>query len=113
MIADYLRQLAEQEGRGDAREESHYPALKALLERAAAAGGRPALRVTVMPRRTPAGDVDLQVWGEDRRWVGSVEAKRPGTDLRLVEESTQVRRYLAVLPNFLLTNFHDFRLYRG
>jgi hypothetical protein len=113
MVLDYLRELAEQVGRGDAREESHYPALKALLERVAAAAGRPALRATVMPRRTLAGGVDLQVWGEGGRWVGLVEAKRPGTDLRKVEESAQVRRYLAGCENLLLTNFHEFRLYRG
>ncbi len=113
MVLDYLKELAEQERRGDAREESYYPALKALLERAAAPAGRPGVRVTVMPRRTPGGDVDLQVWGERRRWIGSVEAKRPGTDLRKVEETAQVRRYLEAFENLLLTNFHEFRIYRN
>jgi len=113
VLAEYLRALVEQERRGDAREESHYPALKTLLERTAAQGGRPDVRVTVMPQRTAAGDVDFQVWGERQRWVGSVEAKRPGTDLRPVEESAQVLRYLETFENLLLTNFHEFRIYRS
>ncbi|HEY8022066.1 MAG TPA: adenine methyltransferase, partial [Thermoanaerobaculia bacterium] len=83
MLAEYLRALVEQERRGDAREESHYPALKALLERAAAEGGRPDVRVTVMPRRTLAGDVDFQVWAGGGRLVGYLEAKRPGTSLAI------------------------------
>ncbi len=112
LLTAYLWAVAEQEARSDAREESHYPALKILLEGVAAAGGRPAVRVTVSPKRTPAGDVDLQVWGEGHRWVGSVEAKRPGTDLRPVEETAQVVRYLEAFENLLLTNFHEFRVYR-
>ncbi len=113
MVLAYLRAIAEQEGRGDAREESHYPALQALLQQAAAGMGRPAIRATVMPRRTPAGCLDLQVWGEGRRWVGSIEAKRPGVSLAALEKTPQIRRYIQSCENLLLTNFHDFLLYRG
>lgn len=112
MVLAYLRAIAEQESRGDAREESHYPALQALLERAAAEMGRPAVRATVMPRKTAAGYLDLQVWDEGRRWVGSIEAKRPGTELPSTGESAQIRRYAEKCENLLVTNFHDFALYR-
>jgi len=113
MVLAYLRAVAEQEGRGDAREESHYPALQALLERTAAEMGRSDVRVTVLPRRTAAGCLDLQVWGGERRWVGSVEAKRPGAELPSAADSAQIRRYAERCENLLVTNFHDFHLYRG
>ena len=44
--------------------------------------------------------------------MGYIEAKRPDIDLDDVEESEQVRRYRDIFPNFMLTNFLEFRFYR-
>jgi hypothetical protein len=112
LLLAYLRSLADLERRGDAREESHYGALRELLESFAAASGRPEVRVTVMPRRTEAGVVvDFQVW-RGAKIAGYIEAKRPGTDLNAAERSPQMKRYLAAFPNVLLTDFYELRHYR-
>jgi len=112
LLLTYLRRLAEVELRGDAREESYYGALQALLEEYAAASGRKAVRVTVLPRRTEAGVVvDLQVW-RGARIAGYVEAKRPGANLDAAEESEQMQRYREAFPNVLLTDFYELRRYR-
>jgi hypothetical protein len=111
MLLAYLERLHETGRRGDAREESFYPWLRELLERYAAHRRLP-IAVTVIPRKTKDCLLDFQVWGEGRRIVGYVEAKRPGTDLDAAERSEQVKRYRATFPNLILTNFYELRLYR-
>ncbi|HEY7213129.1 MAG TPA: type ISP restriction/modification enzyme, partial [Thermoanaerobaculia bacterium] len=111
MLLDYLERIHALERRGDAREESFYGALQELLERYARFKGR-RTEVTVIPRKTKDCLLDLQVRGEDRRIVGYVEAKIPGTNLDAAEKSEQVKRYLQTFPNLILTDFYELRLFR-
>ncbi|HEV2853150.1 MAG TPA: type ISP restriction/modification enzyme [Thermoanaerobaculia bacterium] len=107
----YLDRIFETERRGEAREESFYPHLLDLFEWYGEHRGLRDLRVTMIPRKTQSCLLDFQV-RRGERIVGYVEAKRPGTDLGLVSEWEQVRRYRRTFPNLLLTNFREFRLYR-
>jgi len=109
----YLKTLAETQQRGDAREESFYPALAALLDAAAQAAGKTEVHVTTLPKPTDAGNPDFRLWNGSDRIIGYVEAKKP-TEAHLdrVEESEQLRRYRDTFPNLILTNFLEFRLYR-
>jgi len=107
----YLVSVATLTQRGDAREESFYPLLKALLEETAQAQGR-AVQVTVLPKPTEAGNPDFRVWDGSHQVIGYIEAKAPGTKLDLVETSEQLQRYLHTFPNVVLTDFYEFRLYR-
>ena len=113
-FAGYLRELASVSRRGDAREESFYPALAAMLKAVANDGGRQHVHVTTLPKPTEGGNPDFRLWNGTDRIVGYVEAKRP-TEERLddVENSEQLLRYRATFPNLLLTNFLEFRLYRN
>ena len=108
----YLAELGEITRRGDAREESYYSSLEALLLAAAAALGRRNVRVTTIPKRTHSCQLDFQVW-RGGRVAGYVEAKHPRTDLAKALASEQVQHYLQVFPNLLLTNFYRFLLLRG
>ncbi|HOC22017.1 MAG TPA: N-6 DNA methylase [Anaerolineae bacterium] len=110
----YLKALAETQQRGDAREESFYPALAALLEEAARAAGKTDVHVTTLPKATDAGNPDFRLWNGSDRIIGYVEAKKPTEEhLDRVEESEQLRRYRDTFPNLILTNFLEFRLYRN
>ena len=102
-MADVARQ-------GDAREESFYPALAAMLKAVADDGGRQHAHVTTLPKPTEGGNPDFRLWNGTDRIIGYVEAKRP-TEERLddVENSEQLRRYRSTFPNLLLTNFLEFR----
>lgn len=111
ILLDYLRRVCELERREDVREESFYSSLEELLVRCAAPLRFGDVRVTVIPRRREGHLLDFQVWRGGRP-VGYVEAKRPGTDLERAEGSPQLRRYRETFPNLILTNFHQFRLYR-
>jgi hypothetical protein len=108
----YLNALFELARRGDAREESHYLALNDLLNTLAKAQGH-VIQVTMLPKPTEAGNPDFRVWDGSYRVIGYIEAKAPGANLDQVETSEQLRRYLHIFPNLILTDFYEFRLYRN
>ena len=104
--------MEEESRRTEAREETFYPFLGTLLEAMAVRLGRPGVRATVIPRKTEACLLDLQIRDGEQGIVGYVEAKRPGTDLDRAEVSEQVERYRRTFPNLLLTDFYEIRLFR-
>ena len=104
----YLKNIAETQIRGDAREESYYPFLKSLIE----TSGSGQTAVTVLPKKTEAGNPDFRVWDGRQHITGYIEAKTPGTNLDQIENTEQLKRYLNVFPNLILTDFYEFRLYR-
>lgn len=110
-LTQYLKAITNITSRGDAREESYYPALKTFLESVPLSKDRKT-DVTVLPKPTEAGNPDFRVWDGDHFVVGYIEAKRPGTNLDQVETSEQLQRYLATFPNLILTDFYEFRLFR-
>ncbi|HYU35339.1 MAG TPA: type ISP restriction/modification enzyme [Thermoanaerobaculia bacterium] len=111
-LAAYRERVEEEGRRGDAREETFYPFLGALLEALAVRLGRPGVRAIVIPRKTEECLLDLQIRDSEHGIVGYVEAKRPGTNLDRAEGSEQVERYRKTFPNLLLTDFCEIRLYR-
>jgi len=114
LFTGYFKELHAVVQQGDAREESFYPALAAMLKATADDTGRKHVRVTTLPKPTDAGNPDFRLWNGMDRIVGYVEAKKP-TEERLdaIEESEQLTRYRATFPNLILTNFFEFRLYRN
>ncbi|MBC7170749.1 N-6 DNA methylase, partial [Candidatus Bipolaricaulota bacterium] len=113
LFRDYLARLTKVADQGDAREESFYAALAALIGDVAKATGRD-VQVTVLPRPTEAGNPDFRVWDGKQHIVGYIEAKPPTEELLdRVEGSEQLQRYRGTFPNLILTNFLEFRLYRN
>ncbi len=98
---------------GDFREESFYPSLKKLIESCCQFFQMQAgASVLVLPKKTEAGIPDFRI-GKNGEIVGYVEAKSPDTNLGDIEDSKQLNRYRNSLPNLILTNFLQFRLYRN
>jgi len=113
MIDTYIKKIASITKRGDAREESYYPALAALLEEFSETKRKKKAHVTVLPKKTEAGNPDFRVWDGKHSQVGYVEAKPPKANLDEIETSGQLKRYISTFPNLILTNFYEFRLYRN
>lgn len=113
MIETYINKIASITKRGDAREESYYPALAALLEEFSVTELKKKVQVTVLPKKTEAGNPDFRVWDGKHSQVGYIEAKPPGANLDENETSDQLKRYLSTFPNLILTDFYEFRLYRN
>ncbi len=114
MLKSYLKKIAEIAHRGDAREESYYSTLEALLKDYAESVGRKKFHVTTLPKKTEAGNPDFRIWDGTQHIVGYMEAKAPTVEhLDPIETSEQLKRYLHTFPNVILTNFFEFRLYRN
>jgi hypothetical protein len=113
MIDTYIKKIASITKRGDAREESYYPAIAELFEWFSESERKRKIHVTVLPKKTEAGNPDFRVWDGKHTQVGYVEAKPPKADLHDVETSEQLKRYISTFPNLILTNFYEFRLYRN
>jgi hypothetical protein len=114
MLKAYLKKIADTANRGDAREESYYPVLKELLDEYGMSVGKKEMQVTVLPKKTEAGNPDFRVWDGKQHITGYVEAKDPANDnLDRIEDSEQLKRYRHTFPNLILTNFLEFRLYRN
>ena len=97
---------------GDAREESYYPTLKDLLNEYAESTYKKNIHITILPKKTEAGNPDFRVWDGKVKIVGYIEAKTPDANLDDIEKTEQIKRYKTTFKNFILTNFFEFRLYR-
>jgi len=113
MIETYIKKIASITKRGDAREESYYPSFAELLEWFSETKRKKKAHVTVLPKKTEAGNPDFRVWDGKHAQIGYVEAKSPKSNLDEIETSDQLKRYISTFPNLLLTNFYEFRLYRN
>jgi hypothetical protein len=113
MISNYIKQLAETTAQGDAREESYYGQLSSFLKEFSQNVGKKSIQITTLPKKTDAGNPDFRIWDGQQHIVGYVEAKKPGENLDVIENSEQLKRYRNVFPNLILTDFYEFRLYRS
>jgi predicted helicase len=113
MIQDYLKKIADTTAQGDAREESYYAHLDWLLKAYADSINRKKIQITILPKKTEAGNPDFRIWDGQQSIVGYIEAKRPGENLDVIENGKQLNRYRGVFPNLILTDFYEFRLYRN
>ncbi|MBN1471927.1 MAG: N-6 DNA methylase [Syntrophaceae bacterium] len=112
MLKKYLTDIANTTIQGDAREESYYPHLSSLLKVFSDSIGKRKTHITILPKKTEAGNPDFRIWDGQLNIVGYIEAKVPGADLDHVESSEQLKRYRDTFPNVILTDFYEFRLYR-
>lgn len=112
VLAEYHQAVLETDRLAAASEGSRYRPLARLLESFSRARGIEPVRALALPRLGGALCPDVQVLAGSERIVGYVEAKPPGTDLRIAAETPQLRRYRKSFPNLLLTDFRGFTLFR-
>ena len=111
-LGNYFKDIHKIYTDGDFREESFYPSFKSLFEDCSQLYQTQAgVNVLVAPRKTEAGIPDFRI-GKNGEIIGYIEAKPPDTNLEEIEDSEQLKRYRDSLPNLILTNFLEFRLYR-
>ncbi|MCD6384865.1 N-6 DNA methylase [Candidatus Sumerlaeota bacterium] len=113
ILEQYLRNLVNTSQRGDAREESYYKHLDVLIKQYAESQKIKNIDITILPKKTEAGNPDFRIWDGKSHIIGYIEAKDPSVaNLDYVEETEQLKRYRSTFPNIILTNFYEFRLYR-
>jgi len=103
MLKAYLKQIADTANRGDAREESYYSILEKLFYEYCDSTGKKKIHVTVLPKKTEAGNPDFRVWDGKQHITGYIEAKDPTVEnLDRIEDTEQLKRYLHTFPNLIL-----------
>jgi len=109
-IAEYVKELRKNLAHGDATEHTHRPALKSLLESASKG-----IIATNEPKRIECGAPDFIITRKSVP-LGYIETKDVGTPLDEIERGKgphgeQFKRYIAALPNWILTDYLEFRWY--
>ena len=92
MIETYIKKIASSTAQGDAREESYYGNFANFLESFAEETDKKHIQITTLPKKTEAGNPDFRVWDGKQQIVGYIEAKKPGENHALIEESEQLKR---------------------
>ena len=96
MLNHYFKAITDVTRQGDAREESFYSCLEALLQQVAASTGRDEVHVTTLPKKTKSGNPDFRVWNGQDRIIGYVEDKNPSektsTTLKRLSSSSAIGR---------------------
>jgi len=111
MLNQYLKDIYKTYKTGDATEASFYTDLKKLLESFLKSKGIDP-NITIQPRKTQAGIPDFTI-RKSKELIGYIEAKDLSIeDLGKIEDTEQIKRYKEKLPNFILTNYFDFWLWR-
>jgi len=114
ILKSYFKKIYEVNKGGDAREESYYSTLEDLLKAYCDSIEKKKFHITTLPKKTEAGNPDFRVWDGKQHIVGYIEAKAPTIEyLNQIETTDQLKRYLHIFPNLILTNFFEFRLYRN
>jgi len=112
-LNSYFKEIHKIYMAGEFREESFYSSLKTVIEECSQLFPiQSGVGVLVQPKKTEAGIPDFLI-RKDGDIVGYIEAKSPDANLDEAEKSEQLGRYRESLPNLILTNFLEFRLYRN
>ncbi|MBU4446282.1 adenine methyltransferase, partial [bacterium] len=100
LLKQYLSNLSHTSNRGDAREESYYEHLKALVVHYADSQNIKNVDVTILPKKTEAGNPDFRIWDGKNHITGYIEAKDPSvSNLDHIEDTEQLKRYRSTFPN--------------
>ena len=113
MTKKYLSNLFSSYQKGDAREESYYNHLSDFISSFSEIKRNKKVDITILPKKTEAGNPDFRIWDGKQKITGYIEAKDLGADLNRIEETEQIKRYISTFPNVILTNFTEFRLFRN
>ena len=114
MLESYIKSVYETGKTGDATENSYYGSLAKLIGEFAGSIDKKHIQITILPKKTEAGNPDFRVWDGEQNIVGYIEAKLPKVEnLDFVETTDQLKRYRNTFPNLILTNFFEFRRYRN
>ena len=105
-ITEYINQVQKRYASGISTEHSYRPDLENLIKSIV-----PDVFVTNEPKRVACGAPDLIITKKDIP-IGYIEAKDIGKPLDSKDFKDQFDRYRSSLPNLIITDYLEFRLYR-
>jgi hypothetical protein len=113
IVSKYRKELQRMENTGITTETSYYYPLKTFLKEVAKKHSKKHKDIIVIPEAKAQwfGKPDFTILNANNKLIGVIEAKIPGTNLAKLERTSQIESYRGQIPNFIFTNFYDFRLY--
>jgi predicted helicase len=113
VLTTYLKEIHEIYAEENFREETFYSSLEKLFDECSSFfSSEEGIKIRVLPKKTEVGIPDFLI-RKNGESIGNIEAKVPDLNLHEVEKSEQLQRYRGALPNLILTNLLEFRLYRN
>ncbi|MCK4398246.1 MAG: N-6 DNA methylase [Methanophagales archaeon] len=109
-LKKYFGEIYEIYAGGNYSEGSFYDCLKHFIKDSGRILGYSTFPF-ILPKRTEVGIPDFFV-RKNGEIIGHIEAKGVDKNLENFENTEQLKRYREFLPNLILTNFMEFRLYR-
>jgi hypothetical protein len=76
-LKEYLQKIAETTAQSDAREESYYEYVKQLFQNYADAIGKSNIHITILPKKTEAGNPDFRIWDGKQHIIATLKPKFP------------------------------------
>lgn len=113
IIIKYKKEILRMKDTGITTERSYYYPLKTFLKEIAEKHSKKHkdIIVVIEPKGQWFGKPDFKILNDNKKLIGIIEAKLPGDDLIKMETKPQIMSYRQQIPNFMFTNFYDFRLY--
>ena len=113
IVSEYKRELEKIKNTGIATELSYYCPLKIFINKIAKKYSKKHKDIIVIPEAKSKwfGKPDFTILDTKNRLIGIIEAKLPNVNLINVEKTAQIKGYREQIPNFILTDFYNFRLY--
>ncbi|MDL5045374.1 N-6 DNA methylase [Oscillatoria amoena NRMC-F 0135] len=108
IIENYFAAVSATHHKGNATELTYRSHLETLLESLA-----PSIDAVNQPKMVECGAPDLLIQStkKSKLTIGYAETKDIGVPLETIVKTEQLKRYLKSLPNFLLTDYLEFRWY--
>lgn len=113
IVSKYRKELQRMENTGITTETSYYYPLKTFLKAVAKKHSKKHRDIIVIPEAKAQwfGKPDFTILNANNELIGVIEAKIPKTNLLKLEKTSQIQSYRGQIPNFILTDFYEFRLY--
>jgi len=102
MTKKYLSNLLKTYKKGDATENTYYEHLSNFIKEFSESQRKKKIDVTILPKKTEAGNPDFRIWDGRQKIIGYIEAKDLGANLDNVEDSEQIKRLRSLLANHRL-----------
>ena len=111
-VDHYLTAVHEVYSAGDARESSYYPILAEFIKKMWKILKKGDPQITIIPKKKKPGTPCIVIRDSEDSVVGYIEAVSPIEDLDKIQYTDRIKQYKKVYPNFILTNFLEFRIFR-
>ena len=113
MFTTYLKKLAQICATGDFSEHSCRAPFEELLNAFASQQIKQPVTILHEPARESFGAPDFKIMTADGAVIGYIECKKLDQHLEQTAESEQIKKYLDVTDNLILTNYLEFWLFKN